>query len=93
MGAPKGHEPYEGGGRPVGSRNKNYLDPNFWTEKLYETLDEEDAKTRRAAIFQLLGMLLPKVGNIPLSPGDSVKNAEEIMKRIEDQQSADAING
>ena len=30
MGAPKGHAPYPGsekGGRPLGSKNKNYLDP------------------------------------------------------------------
>lgn len=81
MAAPKGHPKW--GGRKPGVRNKNYLDPNFWTAELHTTVSKMGDKEKAEAIFRLLGMLFSKIQVIPLTPTQSLENVNEMMNKLE----------
>lgn len=78
MGAPKGH-PAWSKGRPPGSKNKNYLDPNFWTAKLYEVYEKATEKEKGEMAFRLLTMLFSKMQVLPKSPEESVNNVNALV--------------
>ncbi len=89
----KGHPRY--GGRKVGTKNKNYLDPNFWSEKLYEVVENMEDKEKAEAMFRLMTMLFSKINNLPVTMEDSVRNAEQasaMLKSLEAPAVKDDIN-
>lgn len=87
----KGHPKV--GGRKKGTKNKNYLDVNFWAKELFEVMDKMDDKERTEQIKWLLGVLFSKVQAIPLTPTQSVENVNEMLNTLEtNQKPANELN-
>jgi hypothetical protein len=82
MGAPKGHPVYEGAGRPQGSKNKNYVDPGFWTEKLIECYERATEKEKAELAKWYLTLLFSKMQMLPKTAEQSVENVNEILGAI-----------
>lgn len=62
-------------GRPEGSKNKNYTNLNCWLELVYDRIPEMAFDEQMKNIWLAIDKLLPKVGALPATPGDSVSNA------------------
>lgn len=64
------------GGRPLGVKNKSYLDASHWLERAdQEVQKEEDPDKRFSIIKWATELIMPKIPSIPGSPGESVANA------------------
>lgn len=70
------------GGRKPGSKNKNYLDPNFWCRELYDLIKGFEPKDRADTVKWLISMIFTKINAIPGIPGDSVENAQRAMDML-----------
>lgn len=74
-------------GRPLGSKNKNYLDVSHWLGRADEELQKEDSADKRVAIVKwATELIMQKVPILPATPGDSVSNALEsqaLLKALE----------
>lgn len=82
MGAPKGHLPYAGsekGGRPVGSKSRNWLSLQYWFGMIAENAEELTPKEKINVGFRAVELLAPKLQVLPQEPGDSVDNAQRTM--------------
>lgn len=74
-------------GRPVGSKNKNYLSLNHWFEIINDASSGMEPKEKLEIAFRALGMLLPKVQALPASPSDSVSNAAATLNMVKELES------
>ncbi len=79
------------GGRPVGAKNKNYLDASHWLGLAHEEVHKEaDGEKRMSIVKWATELIMAKVPALPATPGDSVSNAAVaqtiINKAIEDQK-------
>jgi len=74
-------------GRPLGSKNKSYLDVNHWLGRADEILSEEKDPEKKMSITKWAAeLLMSKVQVLPATPGESVQNALEahvILKALE----------
>lgn len=87
MGAPKGHLPYPGsetGGRPLGSKNKNWLSLQYWFGMIAENAETLTPKEKINIGFRAAELLTPKIQVLPQEPGDSVDNAKRALELIKD---------
>jgi hypothetical protein len=79
------------GGRPLGSKNKSYLDPSHWlmrADELVQGTADEDKKL--VIVKWATELVMSKVPAIPSSPSESTANATAaqavINQAIEDQK-------
>lgn len=76
-----------GRGRPLGSKNKNYLDASLWLGlALQEVEKEEEPEKRMKVITWATELIMAKVPVLPATPGDSVSNAiaaQNLVKALE----------
>lgn len=86
-GAPKGHPKW--GGRQKGTRNKTWLDPNYWMGLYYETIESSDPEKKIQNIQWALTMMFSKMQTLPGTPADSVANATatfDELKKLEESK-------
>lgn len=81
-------------GRPLGAKNKSYLDANLWLSLAYEDTQKLKDQHKRFMIIQwATNLIMSKVPMLPATPGDSLDNAiaaQALIKALEtDAQSAD----
>lgn len=71
------------GGRPLGSKNKNYLDASFWLGlAAAEVAKQDDEEKRLPVIKWATELIMEKVPILPATPGDSLSNALESQALI-----------
>ncbi len=80
-----------GTGRPKGSLNKdrkNYLDAQLWFQKALEELEKlEKPELRVQMILATMAQLMTKIQTLPVSPGDSLSNANDAWKMLKAMES------
>lgn len=57
-------------------RTRNYLDLQMWAQLIADNADSLTAKEKIEIGFRALNALLPKIANLPATPGESVRNAQ-----------------
>lgn len=73
-------------GRPLGSKNKQYLTLEFWFEYIHDSANKLSESQKVAVGLQCLDKLLAKMPTIPQTPEDSLKNATakfDLIKQLE----------
>jgi hypothetical protein len=81
------------GGRPLGAKNKSYLDASHWLQRAdqeLDTLEKTDHEKRMVVIKWATELCMAKIPSIPATPNESHANAivaqDVINKAIEDQK-------
>lgn len=73
-------------GRPEGTKNKSYLDLNYWFSLIGERAERmTDAEVIEIA-FKAADRILGKVQVLPATPADSVNNADEILAKNKEER-------
>lgn len=72
-----------GPGRPKGSKDKRWASVSFWFEELKKDWTKLKPAQRAKLSIELMKMITAKSKVIPSDPEDSVFNAEEAMKTLE----------
>lgn len=75
-----------GPGRPKGSTDKEYLRISYWYDELMKDWGKLRPAQRAKIATQLIQSLSNKVKNLPENSEESVRNAEETMKMLEDME-------
>ena len=68
-------------GRPVGSKNKDYLRPKYWHDLVMSEWDGLDSVQRATIAMKGFAVVMPKVLS-PQSVEESVQNAQAAMKML-----------
>ena len=82
----KGHPPERGGGRPKGSKEKKWATLEYWFDMIEGDWLKLEPEKRIALVSEFVKLLIPRRTLPPQTPGDSVENAEIIMKEIEREE-------
>jgi hypothetical protein len=79
------------GGRPVGTKNKSYLDASHWLQRVDELAGEIKDEDKKVSILKwATELVMSKIPAIPSTPTESHDNAiaaqQVINQAIEDQK-------
>ena len=78
------------GGKLKGCISKNRLSLRFWFDQVSDNCSSSKLTPMQKIdiAFKAINVLAPKVGNIPLEPGDSVTNAKTTLEMLTALESA-----
>ena len=75
-----------GPGRPKGSKDKKWATLEYWFALTEADWQELTPKDRIAAVTEIIKLLIPRRTLPPQTPGDSVENADIILKELEREE-------